>query len=84
MKKNSPFTRFISYKITKLAETGITNNLSKRYEISEPNCKPTQVKGQNISKLSFIELFFPEKNKMRIAISIWEKRHYERFLSEIF
>ena len=59
MKKNSPFTRFIAYKITKLAETGITNNLLKRYEISEPNCKPTQVKGQKISKCIFHKVSFP-------------------------
>ena len=45
MKKNSRFTRFISYKIIKLAETGITNNLSKRHIISEPKCKPAQAKG---------------------------------------
>ena len=50
MKMNSPFTRFISHKITKLAETGITNNLSKRHVISEPNCKSIQVKGQKIAK----------------------------------
>ena len=53
MKKNSPFTGFISYKITKLAEAGITNNLSKRHVISEPNCKPMQAKGQKISKCYF-------------------------------
>ena len=50
MKKNSPFTRFISNKITKLAETGITNNLYKRHVISEPNCKSIQVKGQKFAK----------------------------------
>ena len=60
MKKNSPFTRFISYKITKLAETGIINNLSKRYVISEPNCKPTQAKGQKISKCLFHKVAFPK------------------------
>ena len=49
MKKNSPFTRFISHKITKLAETGIANNLYKRHVISEPNCKSIQVKGQKIA-----------------------------------
>ena len=63
MKKNSSFTRFIAYKITKLAETGITNNLLKRYEISEPNCKPTQVKGQKISKCTFHKVAFPRKEK---------------------
>ena len=50
MKKKSLFTRFISYKIIKLAETGITNNLSKRHIISQPNCNPTRAKGQKISK----------------------------------
>ena len=50
MKKNSLFTRFFSHKITKLAETGITNNLYKRHVISEPNCKSIQVKGQKIAK----------------------------------
>ena len=50
MKKNSQFTRFISHKITTLAETGITNNLYKRHVISEPNCKSIQVKGQKIAK----------------------------------
>ena len=60
MKKNSPFTRFISYEIIKLAETGITNNLSKRHVISEPNCKPTQVKGQKISKCLFHKVVFPK------------------------
>ena len=61
MKKNSPFTRFISYKIIKLAETGITNNLSKRHVVSEPNCKPTQAKGQKISKCLFHKVGFTLK-----------------------
>ena len=62
MKKKSLFTRFISYKIIKLAETGITNNLSKRHVISEPNCKPTQAKGQKISKCLFHKVsLFPQK-----------------------
>ena len=51
LKKNSPFTRFIFYNIIKMAETGITNNLAKRYDTSEPNCKPTHEKGQKISKM---------------------------------
>ena len=63
MRKNSPFTRFISYKIVKLAETGITNNLSKRHVISEPNCKPTQAKGQKISKCLFHKVAFPKKEQ---------------------
>ena len=63
MKKNSPFTRFISYKITKLAEAGITNKLSKIYDISEPNCKPTQAKGQKISKCIFHKVAFPRKEQ---------------------
>ena len=61
MRKNSPFTKFISYEIIKLAETGITNNLSKRHVISEPNCKPAQAKGQKISKCMFHKVAFPQK-----------------------
>ena len=61
MKKKSLFTRFISYKIIKLAETGITNNLSKRHIISQPNCNPTRAKGQKISKCLFHRVAFPPK-----------------------
>ena len=60
MKKNSPFTRFISNKITKMGETGITNNLSKRHT-SEPNCRPMHAKGQKISKCMFHNVAFPKK-----------------------
>ena len=63
MKKNSLFTRFFSYKIIKLAETGITNNLSKRHIISEPNCNPTRAKGQKISKCLLHKVAFPQKQQ---------------------
>ena len=63
MKKNSLFTRFISYKISKLAETGITNSLSKRHVISEPNCKPIQNKGQKISKFMFHKISSRKKEQ---------------------
>ena len=85
MKKNSLFTRFISYKISKLAETGITNSLSKRHVISEPNCKPIQNKGQKISKFMFHKISSQKKRtRVTIFIQLLEKCHYERCPFEIF
>ena len=52
MKKNSPFTPFVSNAIMKIAETGVKNILSKRHVISEPNCKPIRTKGRPLGRVS--------------------------------
>ena len=57
MKKNSPFTPFVSNAIMKLAETGVKNNLSKRHVISEPNCKPIRTKGRPLGMHFFLSVF---------------------------
>ena len=57
MKKNSPFTPFVSNAIMKLAETGVKNNLSKRHVIFEPNCKPIRTKGRPLGMQFFLSVF---------------------------
>ena len=57
MKKNSILTPFFAHAIRKMAEAGITNNLSKRYIIPEPTCKPLQPKGRPLGMDKFASLF---------------------------
>ena len=57
MKKNSPFTPFISHALMKTTETGVKNILSKRHIISEPNCKPLRKEGRSLGMLFFLSIF---------------------------
>ena len=57
MTKNHPLTPFIAHTILKLAETGNTNILKKRYIEPEPNCKPVRAKGNPLGIEKFVSLF---------------------------
>ena len=57
MQKKSPFTPFVGQMINKLAESGITNILSRRHLIAEPNCKPVRRKGKSLGMEKFASLF---------------------------
>ena len=57
MKKNSTMTPFIAREIKKMKETGITNFLTKRYIIPEPNCKSICRKGKSLGMDKFASLF---------------------------
>ena len=57
MTKNHPLTPFIAHTILKLAETGNTNILKKRYIEPEPNCKPIRAKGNPLGIEKFASLF---------------------------
>ena len=57
MTKHHPLTPFIAHTILKLAETGNTNILKKRYIEPEPNCKPVRAKGNSLSIEKFVLLF---------------------------
>ena len=57
MTKHNPLTPFIAHTILKLAETGNTKILKKRFIEPEPNCKPVRAKGNPLSIEKFVSLF---------------------------
>ena len=57
MSKYHPLTPFIAHTILKLAETGNTKIIKKRYIEPEPNCKPVRAKGNPLGIEKFVSLF---------------------------
>ena len=57
MSKYHPLTPFIAHTILKLAETGNTNVIKKKYIEPEPNCKPVRAKGNPLGIEKFVSLF---------------------------
>ena len=57
MKKKSNLTPFIAHEIKKMKEKGITNVLTKRHVMPEPNCKPPNTKGTSLGMEKFASLF---------------------------
>ena len=56
-KKNSPLTPFFAQSLKKMGEVGVTNIISKRHVIQEPNCKPLQIKGKGLGMEKIASLF---------------------------
>ena len=57
MNKGSQFTPFIGHGLKKLSEVGIKNILAKRHIITDPNCKPLQIKGKSLGMEKFASCF---------------------------
>ena len=57
MKKKSNLTPFIAHEIKKMKEKGITNVLTKRHIMPEPNCEPPSSKGVSLGMEKFASLF---------------------------
>ena len=94
MQKNSSFTPFIGHMLNKMAESGITNILTKRHLVAEPNCKPVRETGQSLGMKKFASLFTLYLIGCFIAIVIFvielifkpkktERRHLNQTTTEI-
>ena len=72
--RKSHLTPIIAHELRKAAETGIIDNYSKRYIMTEPNCRPLNQEGQplGMEKLAALFLFFITGCILSLVIYVFE------------